>query len=81
MCHPFNYCGALGKSMVGRREIGVFYNAVLTKESLDNVFYTKNGFKKFEAEEYVQMGKEAGFSHISISPLGNKYGMLIEYKK
>ena len=54
---------------------------MLTKESLDNVFYTKNGFKKFEAEEYVQMGKEAGFSHISISPLGNKYGMLIEYKK
>ncbi len=63
------------------KEDGVFYNAVLTRESLDNVFYTKNGFKKFEDEEYVQMGKEAGFSHISITALGHKYGMLIEYKK
>lgn len=63
------------------KEDGVFYNAVLTKESLDNVFYTKNGFKKFADEEYIQMGKEAGFSHISITALGHKYGMLIEYKK
>ena len=36
---------------------------------------------KFEDEEYIQMGKEAGFSHISITALGHKYGMLIEYKK
>ena len=63
------------------KENGVFYNAVLTKESLDSVFYTKNGFKKFEDEEYVQMGKEAGFSHISNTALGHKYGLLIEYKK
>ena len=60
---------------------GVLYNAVLTKESLDKVFYTKNGFKKFDDEEYVQMGKEAGFAHVAISPLGNRYGMLIEYRK
>lgn len=51
------------------------------KENLDKVFYTKNGFKKFENEEYVQMGKEAGFRHISITTLGNKYGLLIEYIK
>ncbi len=49
---------------------------MLTKESLDNVFYTKNEFKKFEDEEYVQMGKEAGFSHISITASGRKYGIL-----
>lgn len=60
---------------------GVFYNAVLTKENLDKVFYTKNGFNKFDAEEYIQMGKEAGFDEISITPLGHKYGILIEYKK
>ena len=24
MCHPFNYCKTLGKSMVGRWEMGVF---------------------------------------------------------
>lgn len=63
------------------KDDGVFYNAVLTKESLDKVFYTKNGFNKFDAEEYIQMGKEAGFDEISITPLGHKYGIPIEYKK
>ncbi len=60
---------------------GVFYNAVLTKESLDKVFYTKNGFKKFENEEYVEMGKRVGFTEISIKPLGHQYGLLITCKK
>lgn len=63
------------------KDDGVFYNAVLTKESLDNVFYTKNGFKKFDDEEYIQMGKEVGFDDISITPLDHKYGILIEYRK
>lgn len=63
------------------KENGVFYNAVLTKEGLDRIFYTKNGFKKFEVEEYIQMGKEVGFSNIEISSLGHKYGILIQYKK
>ena len=39
------------------------------------------GFKKFDEEEYIQMGKEVGFDDISITPLGHKYEILIEYKK
>ena len=61
------------------KDDGVFYNAVLTKESLDKVFYTKNGFNKFDDEEYIQMGREVGFDDISVTPLGHKYGILIEY--
>ena len=59
---------------------GVFYNAVLTKESLDKMFYTKNGFKKFEESEYVEMGQNAGFKKISFKKLGT-YGLLIVYEK
>lgn len=63
------------------KENGVFYNAVLTKESLDKVFYTKNGFKKFEKSEYAEMGKQVGFKKISFQDLGNKYGLLVIYEK
>lgn len=60
---------------------GIFYNAVLTKESLDKVFYTKNGFKKFEKEEYIEMGQQVGFKRISFKDLGHKYGLLVIYEK
>lgn len=60
---------------------GMFYNAVLTKESLDKMFYTKNGFKKFTKEEYIEMGQKAGFKKISFKSLGNAYGLLIIYEK
>ncbi len=63
------------------KEGGIFYNAVLTKESLDKVFYTKNGFKKFETEEYIEMGQQVGFKHISFKDLGHKYGLLVIYEK
>ena len=36
------------------KENGVSYNAVLTKESLDNVFYTKKGFKKYKGYSYFR---------------------------
>lgn len=60
---------------------GVFYNAVLTKESLDSMFYTKSGFKKFTEEEYTALGKKAGFSSIETKSLGHGYGLLIIYRK
>ena len=36
---------------------GIFYNAVISKENLDKYFYTKNGFKKFTKDEYIELGK------------------------
>ena len=59
---------------------GVFYNAALTKENLDKLFYTKNGFKKFEKHDYSEMGQKIGFNKISFKNLGN-YGLLIIYEK
>lgn len=63
------------------KENGIFYNAVLTKESLDKVFYTKNGFKKFTEEDYINLGKQVGFKNISVKGLGRAYGLLITYEK
>ena len=62
------------------KDDGVFYNAVLTKENLDKLFYTKNRFKKFEKQEYSEMGQKIGFKKISFKNLGN-YGLLIIYEK
>lgn len=62
------------------KDDGVFYNAVLTKESLDKVFYTKNGFKKFEKNEYAQMGKQIGFRNVYFKSL-SEYGLLVIYEK
>ena len=59
---------------------GVFYNAVVSKEGLDKMFYTKNGFKKFEKNEYSEMGRQVGFKNVSFKSLGN-YGLLIIYEK
>ncbi len=63
------------------KEDGIFYNAVLTRESLDKVFYTKNGFKKFEKEEYIEMGQQVGFKRITFKNLGQEYGLLVIYEK
>jgi ubiquinone/menaquinone biosynthesis C-methylase UbiE len=60
---------------------GVFYNAVITKEKLDSIFYTKSGFKKFKNEEYIEMGRDAGFANVEIKPLGQGYGMLVICRK
>lgn len=59
---------------------GMFYNAVITKEGLDKMFYTKNGFKKFEKDEYTKMAKQVGFNKVSFKNLG-KDGLLIIYEK
>ena len=60
---------------------GVFMNAVISKEKLDKFFYTKNGFKKFTKQEYIETGKKAGFRRIRVKILGNQYGLLIIYIK
>lgn len=74
-------------TMKGMQEIyrvlkkgGLFYNAVVTKEGLDSIFYTKNGFRKFTEKEYARMGRQAGFRKISAQRLG-KYVLLIRYEK
>jgi ubiquinone/menaquinone biosynthesis C-methylase UbiE len=74
---------AKGMSEINRvlKDNGIFYNAVISKENLDKFFYTKNGFKKFTKDEYIELGKKAGFRKIRIKTLGNNYGLLIIYRK
>jgi SAM-dependent methyltransferase len=60
---------------------GVFYNAVISKDNLDSIFYTKSGFKKFKNEEYIEIGREVGFANVEIKPLGHGYGLLVIYRK
>jgi ubiquinone/menaquinone biosynthesis C-methylase UbiE len=60
---------------------GVFYNAVITKETLDSIFYTQSGFQKFTNEEYIELGRDAGFANVEIKPLGRGYGLLIICRK
>lgn len=63
------------------KDDGIFYNAVISKENLDQFFYTKNGFQKFTKEEYIELGKKAGFRRIQIKKSGSHYGLLIIYRK
>ena len=74
-------------TMQGMQEIyrvlndkGVFCNAVVSKDGLDKIFYTKNGFKKFEQKEYSDMGQKVGFKKVSYIKLG-KDVLLIKYEK
>ena len=74
-------------TMQGMQEIyrvlndkGVFCNAVVSKDGLDKMFYTKNGFKKFEQKEYSDMGQKVGFKKVSYIKLG-KDVLLIKYEK
>lgn len=60
---------------------GVFCNAVFSKEFLKKVFYTKNTFKFFEEEDYINLGKQAGFKDIKIERLEKDYCYLVIYEK
>ena len=45
------------------------------------MFYTKSGFRKFENEDYEELGKKAGFLSVEIKPLENSISLLVIYKK
>ncbi|MBR5088221.1 MAG: methyltransferase domain-containing protein [Ruminiclostridium sp.] len=74
---------AKGMSEIYRvlKDGGMFCNVVMPKETLDKIFYTKNGFKKFVKDDYIELGSNAGFTEITIKELGNNYGLLIIYDK
>lgn len=60
---------------------GVFYNVVYSKEWLKKLSYTKKGFKFFEKEDYISLGKQAGFSDISIKEIAYGKSYMIKYIK
>lgn len=63
------------------KEGAIFYNAVYSKEWLEKLSYTQKGFHLFEKEEYIQLGKAAGFSEVVITDIQKGKSYLIQYKK
>lgn len=60
---------------------GIFYNAVYSKKWLQKLSYTKKGFKLFNNEDLISLGKKVGFSEISIKDISNGKSYIIQYKK
>ena len=60
---------------------GTFYNAVYSKEWLQKTSYTKKGFKLFSKEELVLLGKNTGFSDVTVKEVVNGKSYIVEYKK
>lgn len=63
------------------RENGIFINVVYTKEWLDALKYTEKGFKKFEPEELVALGREAGFENIEVRQIVKGKSFAVVYRK
>lgn len=63
------------------KENGVFYNVVYSKEWLQTLSYTKYGFHFFEKRDYIELGKKAGFSQVSIKEIASNKSYMIRYIK
>lgn len=60
---------------------GSFYNVVYTRRWLDKLSYTKKGFKKFDSEELVRLGKQAGFEKIEVRDIVKGKSLAVIYTK
>lgn len=63
------------------KDNGIFYNAVYTKGFLQKLSYTKTGFNFFEQEDYIALGKQAGFSKVRIQSIVKNKSFLVIYEK
>ena len=58
-----------------------FYNFVFTREYLNTIKFTKNGYKKFTCDELIQYGKQAGFENIAIKEIVAGKSFVLIYTK
>lgn len=58
-----------------------FYNVVYTREWLDKLSYTRKGFKKFEPEQLMELGRQAGFENIQIKDIVKGKSFVVIYTK
>ena len=75
-------------SLKGLKEIrrclipgGSFVNAVYTKEWLTHTKMVEKGFKKFEPEDLVELGKQAGFTDITVTEILKGRNFAVIYRK
>ena len=60
---------------------GKFYNAVYSKEWLEKLSYTKEGFKFFEKEDYISLGTDVGFAKVEIIEIRKDKNFLVVFTK
>ena len=60
---------------------GKFYNAVYTKEWLQKIPYTKEGFKFFDEEDYFRLGKNARFTQVQIKEIKQNKNFIVIFTK
>lgn len=58
-----------------------FYNIVYAKEYLNTIKYTQIGYKKFEPEELIEYGKQAGFGRIELKEIISGKSYVVIYTK
>lgn len=63
------------------KEGAAFYNVVYTKEWLDQLSYTKKGFQKYEPEQLIAFGRQAGFSDIEVKDIVKGKSFVVIYTR
>ncbi len=58
-----------------------FYNLIYTKEWFGESSFTDKGFKKFDADELVELGKDAGFEKSEVRDVVKGKSLMVIYTK
>lgn len=58
-----------------------FYNLIYTKEWFGESSFTKNCFKKFDVDELIELGKEAGFEKVEVRDVVKGKSLMVIYTK
>ena len=58
-----------------------FYNLIYKKEWFGESSVTEKGFKKFDADELVELGKEAGFEKVEVRDVVKGKSLMVIYMK
>ena len=60
---------------------GSFVNAVYTKEWLTHTKMAEKGFKKFDPDDLLELGKQACFTDITVSEIKKGRNFAVIYRK
>lgn len=58
-----------------------FFNVLYTREWLDKLSYTEKGFKKYDANQLVEFGRQAGFEKIIVKDIVKGKSFVVIYTK
>lgn len=58
-----------------------FFNVLYTREWLDKLSYTEKGFQKYDANQLVEFGRQAGFENIIVKDIVKGKSFVVIYTK